>query len=476
MIREFGQFRFVSGYGVFPPASSPSQRWAICYEGSSDGKTWERYELQYYLSSTRTPPRFVAPYHPRLDHALFYESFGSSGSPITLLGHNHPYGYHTSINAYVRLQLLLLEGGDATRTVAPFFRHNPFPSPDAPPRYVRVVANRYLPVPIAHWWRTGEWWTEERMGYQHPTLSLESVAAARGKSAVQHKSEEDAWPLSDGAPAPENFWCEHTTWRARAGMSAHALSQTDVEDAFKFIAVVRQSAAAAVADFLAAQPPPQKTRAPAPPAQSASTTPVSVLHDACFVRLPLDATAAKAAERVRASAKDNSLGSISRDDANAVFVWSAIPGTIDRVRSAYSSAELVRLRTIINCMTAPIQRACERVADRPVPTANELAAEAALQGGLSADVRASYTTLATMLSGERPDSSAETGKRAGLPLKTDAGEPRFYFSGNDDAGEAGAMRTPLCWLSFAHDRLLTGGRAAFEKTIEQLGCELRGRV
>ena len=79
VLRFSQQFRLVSGYGVFPPHASPPQRWALCYEGSKDGVHWERYEYAHYLSSSRTPPAFIAPYHPRLDHAIFYESFGSAG-------------------------------------------------------------------------------------------------------------------------------------------------------------------------------------------------------------------------------------------------------------------------------------------------------------------------------------------------------------------------------------------------------------
>jgi hypothetical protein len=79
VLRGLQQFRVVAAYGVFPPHTSPSQRWALVYEGSEDGVTFQRYEYKHYLSSPSTPPAFIAPFHPRLDHAIFYESFGSAG-------------------------------------------------------------------------------------------------------------------------------------------------------------------------------------------------------------------------------------------------------------------------------------------------------------------------------------------------------------------------------------------------------------
>jgi hypothetical protein len=79
-LRGLLQWRIVSAYGVFPPASSPPQRWAVVFEGAeAEAGPWRRYEYAFYVSSARTAPRFLAPWHPRLDHAIFYESFGGMG-------------------------------------------------------------------------------------------------------------------------------------------------------------------------------------------------------------------------------------------------------------------------------------------------------------------------------------------------------------------------------------------------------------
>ena len=76
LLRELYQFRLVSAYGVFPPHTFPPQRYAVVYEGSDDGVSWRRYEAQYQISGPRSPPRVVAPYHPRYDHDTFYEFVG----------------------------------------------------------------------------------------------------------------------------------------------------------------------------------------------------------------------------------------------------------------------------------------------------------------------------------------------------------------------------------------------------------------
>ena len=48
--------------------SNPPVRWAQVLEGHSgvEGAEWEEYEWAYMTTHERSPPRFVAPHHPRL--------------------------------------------------------------------------------------------------------------------------------------------------------------------------------------------------------------------------------------------------------------------------------------------------------------------------------------------------------------------------------------------------------------------------
>lgn len=78
--RLISDLRLLHSYGVFPPASNPPVRMAAVLEGCAEanGGEWKRYEWRYLPSSETSPPCFVAPHHPRLDHSVFYVSFGTS--------------------------------------------------------------------------------------------------------------------------------------------------------------------------------------------------------------------------------------------------------------------------------------------------------------------------------------------------------------------------------------------------------------
>jgi hypothetical protein len=102
--RALTPLRIVQGYGVFPPNSAPGQRWLVQYEATDDGgETWHAITtpfLSYALG-------FVAPYHPRVDQSLFYESGGMNGSNyVGGLIHHHPYAWNRA-SAWNKMQILL---------------------------------------------------------------------------------------------------------------------------------------------------------------------------------------------------------------------------------------------------------------------------------------------------------------------------------------------------------------------------------
>ena len=282
IMRSLSEWRLSAAYGVFPPNTAPGQRYAVVYEGSEDGVTWHRYEFAYYLSGPRSAPRFVAPYHPRFDHAIFYEGGPFLGMLINVLS-NTPYEYpHSGASSY-RVLYRLLEGGvDNQRMTRVVFRSNPFPDPSRPPQYVRSLVCHYLPESYDVASRTGVYWIERVVGLHHAPISLRSLApqtvlpplpsddaVSRGetrRSRVKlssvtggdasgprahvdtpsvHSSLDECWPLNDRMPEPEEFFAECTTWRHRAGVASGGVTRAEEEEAWSFIEALRTAAAEA---------------------------------------------------------------------------------------------------------------------------------------------------------------------------------------------------------------------------------------
>jgi len=73
-LRALAPLRLINGYGVFPPGALPPMLEMPVFEGSDDGVTWRAYRYRHAPSSAGERPRFVAPYHPRIDMASGYSS------------------------------------------------------------------------------------------------------------------------------------------------------------------------------------------------------------------------------------------------------------------------------------------------------------------------------------------------------------------------------------------------------------------
>ncbi|RYG43427.1 hypothetical protein EON68_00445 [archaeon] len=91
VVRALAPYRLVHAFGVFPPNTPAPQRVVVQYEVSYDGgQTWQAITTRYMGHALK---RF-APYHPRIDHGLFYQAFGMNGSSFTgNLGHHTPFGW-----------------------------------------------------------------------------------------------------------------------------------------------------------------------------------------------------------------------------------------------------------------------------------------------------------------------------------------------------------------------------------------------
>jgi hypothetical protein len=466
-LRALGHARLVSGYGVFPPASSPPQRWALCFEGSADGVNWARYRYAHYLSGPRSAPEFLAPYHPRLDHAIFYESFGGSGTTMSCLGHSNPYAFHSSASAWVRLAVRLLQGEPRFLAHAAsggvLFKENPFPHAAAPPRHVRIVACQYTPLSAAEVAATGEHWRERVMGVQHAPISLDSLRAASGGGGdgggpAAAAAQQPLWPLCDALPEPEEFWVECEEWRRRARVCSKGVTPGEYEEAWGFIEEVRRAAGGAAGEAAAAAavaPPPPPP--PPPPPFSPHEAVISQLSRRRAVAAP-PAAALRAAAAALAAAPPHAplpLGA-----ANAAFTWAALPAVVAAVRARYSLRALAAIRGTLARLSVPLLRGAARVFDRVAPTAGEVEAELAELGAgerLTAAEAAEYRALPACM-GATLQRSAVVG---GVTV----------FAGNDDAGVEGCMANALRWQSHAHRLMLVGGRAAYEEAVGALlGC------
>ncbi|MFL6245346.1 MAG: lipase maturation factor family protein [Thermoanaerobaculia bacterium] len=141
-------FRIVNAYGLF--AVMTRARYEIEFQGTRDGKTWVAYPFRYKPQDPREPPRFFAPYHPRLDWNLWFASLGDLSSNPWVLSVQHR---------------LLADDPDVLR----LFRRNPFGA--TPPMAVRAVIWQYWFTTREERARTGAWWNRRYLGEYAPAQS-----------------------------------------------------------------------------------------------------------------------------------------------------------------------------------------------------------------------------------------------------------------------------------------------------------------
>ena len=142
-------FHIVNHYGLF--AVMTTSRPEIFIEGSNDGQEWKMYEFKFKPGDIGRTPRWVAPFHPRLDWQMWFAALSSY--------RDNPW--------FSMLVRRLLEGsGD----VLALFQNNPFP--DKPPRFIRATVYDYHFSDYATRRGTGAWWTRQYLGSYFPAASL----------------------------------------------------------------------------------------------------------------------------------------------------------------------------------------------------------------------------------------------------------------------------------------------------------------
>jgi predicted DCC family thiol-disulfide oxidoreductase YuxK len=144
-----GPLRIVNTYGLF--AVMTTSRPEIVLEGSNDGVTWQEYQFKYKPGDVRRPPRWVAPYQPRLDWQMWFAALGSY--------RDNPWIVHFIFR--------LLQGSP---DVLALLDGNPFPG--APPRYVRAQLYEYRFTTWEERRQTGAWWQRRLLGGYLPAVTL----------------------------------------------------------------------------------------------------------------------------------------------------------------------------------------------------------------------------------------------------------------------------------------------------------------
>jgi uncharacterized membrane protein YphA (DoxX/SURF4 family) len=149
LLGTIAPFRSINGYGLFRVMTT--ERPEIIVEGSDDGNRWKPYEFRWKPGDPQRRPRFVEPYHPRLDWQMWFAALD-------------PNGNRALLEALVGR---LLEGStDVLGLLGP----NPFP--DHPPKFIRLVYFRYFFSSPETRESTGGWWSREPRGNLTQPVSL----------------------------------------------------------------------------------------------------------------------------------------------------------------------------------------------------------------------------------------------------------------------------------------------------------------
>lgn len=154
MNRSFNRVHLGNTYGAF--GSITRTRYEVVFEGSQDaGETWQEYEFRGKPGDPYRRPPQIAPYHLRLDWAMWFVAISPS------------YG-RSWLQPFVRALLR------NDTTVLGLLRHNPFP--EQPPSLVRARFFHYRFTNRAERRADGAWWVREPVTEFIPPVSLRDLA------------------------------------------------------------------------------------------------------------------------------------------------------------------------------------------------------------------------------------------------------------------------------------------------------------
>lgn len=507
-LRFMGQFKIIQAYGVFPPSMGPAQRWACLYEVSSDKVHWTRLEYAKQQSNVHTPPRFIAPYHPRIDHAVFYESLCMNGQNFMCsLASAHPLGFPSSSTNWQRLQARLAEAcqgsrfGSAPGDIHPngllatllwsvglghvasshpvlwFFRSDHTRGNVLPPgaQHVRMIACHYLPVPgmpkVNPSTGKTQYWTEEYMD-----MHLEPYSADEASTSA------DSIVKSSLPLGPYDVWPEsiHWLWKAAhyswplAGESSLQLTATQLSHLQMFHSALLEAASstgtAATHSTHGDQPgaPSAKKRRGSRHSAAAAST---LMMEKGLPAKTMPLTSADAVSQSFISLPPKQCPKVCDKTPAPLrdLSWSTLPVVHRNLHKRLGDHGLAVAQEALGRLTVPLLLALDVLFGRLPPSADQLkAAVLDCQGKIDAAGASFIATLLIMVEGVPEDSTLLIAEAQGLPSTTADGRPIHYYAGNDDAGLPGCMRNSLRWSFFLHAIFIQQGVDGLAKRLQLL--------
>lgn len=189
ILRAAMPWRTVHAYGVFPPRIGPPVKWIPVFEGTLDGTHWEPYVYRYMPSTPASPPRFVAPHTPRVDHFALYDGVGVGHTNLlgTIFGQGSPYHFAPT-SPTDRLMQRLLEPDSPVRDL---FARLPFGG--TPPLLVRARLFALTPTTPADLARTGSYWLMELVGEHAPARGADPTLWQRSLASPEQFHPDERW-------------------------------------------------------------------------------------------------------------------------------------------------------------------------------------------------------------------------------------------------------------------------------------------
>jgi hypothetical protein len=139
-------WRICNPYGVFK--GIPYYHGEIRLSGSQDGQRWETYEFKYVPSAYTDYLGFFAPYYPRLDHLMFYETLAAQNYRWNLLNR-----YYNENNSWICNFINKLLNNDTK--VSKLLKRNPFLGQQSPV-YIKAEIFR-----LQFSYKKGKNWSEQ---------------------------------------------------------------------------------------------------------------------------------------------------------------------------------------------------------------------------------------------------------------------------------------------------------------------------